>query len=68
MVLEEAKQLAVNDSLIPKASSYVQQLQRFKVQFMAAGIQHVHGHRHQYAQDRYRALTGWACPAQGGPK
>jgi transcriptional regulator of acetoin/glycerol metabolism len=34
---------------------------------MAAGIQHVHGHRHQYAQERYRALTGWACPAQGGP-
>ena len=68
MVLEEAKQLTVHGSLIPKASSYVQQLQRFKAQCMAAGIQHVHGHRHQYAQDRYRTLTGWSCPAQGGPK
>ena len=66
-MLDEAKQLAVRGSLIPKASSYVQQLQRFKAQCMAAGIQHVHGHRHQYAQDRYRILTGWACPAQGGP-
>ena len=33
---------------------------------MVAGIQHVHGHRHQYAQERYRELTGWSCPAQGG--
>ncbi len=66
-VLDEAKQLAVRGSLIPKASRYVQQLQRFKAQCMAAGIQHVHGHRHQYAQERYRVLTGWACPAQGGP-
>lgn len=67
LVLDEARQLAVRGSLIPKASSYVQQLQRFKAQCMAAGIQHVHGHRHQYAQDRYRVLTGCACPAQGGP-
>ena len=47
--------------------TYVEQLQRFKAQCMAAGIQHVHGHRHQYAQERYRELTGWACPAKGGP-
>ena len=66
-VLEEARQLAGRGSLIPKAAIYVQQLQRFKSQCMAAGIQHVHGHRHQYAQERYRELTGWACPAQGGP-
>jgi hypothetical protein len=66
-VLDEAKQFAVRGSLIPSGSSYVEQLQRFKAQCMAAGIQHVHGHRHQYAQERYHALTGWACPAQGGP-
>ena len=66
-VLDEARQLAVGGSLIPKACSYVQQLQRFKAQCAAACIHHVHGHRHQYAQERYRALTGWACPAQGGP-
>ena len=66
-VLEEARQLAGRGSLIPKAFTYVQQLQRFKSQCMAAGIQHVHGHRHHYAQERYRELTGWACPAQGGP-
>ena len=48
--------------------SYVQQLQRFKAQCREAGIQHVHGHRHQYAQARYQTLTGWRCPANGGPR
>ena len=66
-VLDEAKQFAGRGSLIPKTMTYKQQLNRFKAQCMAAGIQHVHGHRHQYAQQRYRELTGWACPAQGGP-
>jgi hypothetical protein len=28
----------------------------------------LHGHRHQYAQTRYRELTGWAAPAAGGPR
>jgi len=28
----------------------------------------VHGHRHAYAQRRYFALTGWLCPAAGGPR
>jgi hypothetical protein len=66
-LLEEAKQFAGTGSLIPKEMIYVDQLQRFKAQCMKAGIHHVHGHRHHYAQERYRELTGWACPAQGGP-
>ena len=67
LVLEQAKQLAGTDSLIPRALNYVNQLQRFKAQCQAAGIDHVHGLRHRYAQMRYRQLTGWNCPAQGGP-
>lgn len=66
-VLDEAKQLAGKGSLIPADKSYVNQLQRFKAQCQAAGIWHVHGHRHQYAQERYLELTGWHCPARGGP-
>ena len=31
------------------------------------GIHGVHGHRHRYAQRRYQELTGWECPARGGP-
>ena len=66
-LLDEVKQFAGRGSLIPKSMTYKQQMNRFKAQCMAAGIQHVHGHRHQYAQQRYQELTGRACPAQGGP-
>jgi site-specific recombinase XerC len=66
-LLDEARQFAGRGSLIPKTMTYADQLQRFKAQCMAAGIQHVHGHRHQYAQARYQELTGSACPAKGGP-
>jgi hypothetical protein len=32
------------------------------------GIHAFHGHRHRYAQERYQEMTGWACPARGGPR
>ena len=44
----------------------MQQLKRYEDQCAKAGIHHAHGHRHQYAQDRYRTLTGRAAPAAGG--
>ncbi len=65
-VLEEAKTLAGKGSLIPAEQSYLQQLKRFVYQCGKAGIDHVHGHRHAYAQRRYFELTGRLCPAAGG--
>ena len=67
-VLDEAKRLAGKGSLIPADRSYEQQLRRFEYQCDRAGIHRVHGHRHQYAQDRYRELTGWSAPAAGGSR
>jgi hypothetical protein len=67
-VLDEAKGVAGRGSLIPADRSYVQQLRRFEYQCDRAGIHRVHGHRHQYAQERYRELTGWSAPAVGGPR
>ncbi len=67
-VLDEAKRLAAKGSLIPADRSYVEQLHRFEYQCDRAGIHRVHGHRHQYAQERYRELTGWSAPAAGGPR
>ena len=67
-VLDEAKQLAGRGSLIPADRNYVEQLRRFEFQCANAGIHRVHGYRHQYAQTRYRELTGWAAPAAGGPR
>jgi hypothetical protein len=67
-VLNEAKSLAGHGSLIPADRTYVDQLRRFEDQCRNAGIHRVHGHRHQYAQTRYRELTGWPAPAAGGPR
>jgi hypothetical protein len=67
-VLDEAKRLTGKGSLIPADRSYVEQLRRFEYQCDRACIDRVHGHRHQYAQERYRELTGWSAPADGGPR
>ena len=66
-LLNQAKALADNGSLIPVAMSYKDQLNRFKAQTAFAGIDRVHGFRHAYAQARYAELTGWKAPAAGGP-
>jgi len=66
-LLDEAKALAGTGSLIPRERSYAEHLHHFKYQCAAAGIHRVHGHRHLYAQLRYRELTGWDAPAAGGP-
>ena len=66
-LLDEAKAFVGSRSLIPASLRYVDQLQRFRYQCSKAGIDHVHGHRHAYAQARYQELTGWSAPAAGGP-
>jgi hypothetical protein len=66
-LLEAAKALAHGGSLIPLDQSYKAHLRQFRAQCERAGIHKVHGHRHSYAQQRYRELTGRECPACGGP-
>jgi hypothetical protein len=66
-LLNEAKVFVGRGSLIPQDSRYIDQLRRFEYHCSQAGIHHVHGHRHAYAQTRYRELTGWNAPAAGGP-
>ncbi|HCE5853583.1 TPA: integrase domain-containing protein [Pseudomonas aeruginosa] len=67
LVLQAVHQLAGAGSLIPAHKSYVQQRNVYDGQCKSAGISHMHGLRHQYAQARYRTLTGWKAPAEGGP-
>lgn len=66
-VLDLAHQLAGAGSLIPAHKSYIGQRHTYDGQCKAAGLSHMHGLRHRYAQDRYEALTGWKAPAAGGP-
>ena len=47
--------------------TFIQQVRVYQHQSLQAGISNPHGLRHAYAQARYKALTGWACPAAGGP-
>lgn len=66
-VLDEAHRLAGAGSLIPPHKTYIQQRHTYDGQCKAAGLSHMHGLRHHYAQARYLALTGWKAPAAGGP-
>ncbi|PJM71255.1 phage integrase N-terminal domain-containing protein [Achromobacter ruhlandii] len=66
-VLQAAPHLASTGSLIPANKTYIQQRHVCDGQCKAAGLSHMHGLRHQYAQNRYETLTGWPAPAAGGP-
>ena len=66
-VLDRAHRLAGGGSLIPPQKSYIQQLRTYERHTTQAGLSKLHGLRHAYAQSRYQQLTGWACPAAGGP-
>ncbi|MCC4602026.1 phage integrase N-terminal domain-containing protein [Xanthomonas melonis] len=65
-VLEDAHRLAGLGSLIPAHKTYIQQRHVYDGQCKAAGLSNMHGLRHQYAQMRYEALTGWKAPVAGG--
>lgn len=65
--LQAAHRLAGAGSLIPANKTYIQQRRVYDGQCKAAGLSNMHGLRHQYAQTRYEALTGWKAPAAGGP-
>src|SRR6266542_5277010 len=67
-LVDEAKAVAKGKSLIPsRFATYVDYLRHFRYECERIGIHAFHGHRHFYAQARYKELTGWDCPARGGP-
>lgn len=66
-VLNRARRLAGFGSLIPSNRNYVHQMRIYEGNTLRAGLSRMHGLRHTYAQNRYEELTGWKCPAVGGP-
>jgi hypothetical protein len=66
-VLDRVHRLVGRGSLIPSERSYRQQLRIYERHTANAGLSKLHGLRHDYAQARYEALTGWKAPAAGGP-
>ncbi len=65
-VLDQVKQLVGKGALIPPDKNYVQQLRIYERHTTLAGLNKLHGLRHQYAQHRYYEITGWKSPAEGG--
>ena len=66
-IIDDAKRLVGNNSMIPCHKSYREHLSTWQYQTTKAGISQTHGLRHAYAQQRYEELTGWKSPAAGGP-
>ena len=66
--LEKAKAFVISEdtSMIPPERSYIQQRKRYDRLTHEAGFKRLHGLRHAYAQRRYRELTGWDAPINGG--
>ena len=67
-ILDKIKNLVGKGSLIPIEKNYIQAKWSFEKAIQNIGIKNVHGFRHQYAQDRYKELTGLDCPKAGGLK
>jgi hypothetical protein len=51
---------------VPDGQSYIRARKELERATWAAGVRNMHGHRHWYAQWRYKALTGREAPAAGG--
>lgn len=67
-LLNEAHELVGAGSLIPDNKTYIQQLNTYKHEIASAHLGKLHGLRHNYAQWRYKVLTGMKPPANGGEK
>lgn len=65
-ILQKASELVGKASMIPPQRKYVEQLKLYEHQTAKAGLSKLHGLRHNYAQNRFRELTGFDCPAKGG--
>lgn len=65
-LLDEVKETTGNGSLIPDDQKYITFRKAFEYQTLKAGLSNLHGLRHNFAQWRYKQLTGWKSPKAGG--
>lgn len=65
-LINDIRAFTKGGSLIPAQNNYKQQLGKYERETANAGLNKNHGLRHHYARERYLALTGWKCPADGG--
>jgi hypothetical protein len=65
-LLNEIRFFVGSNSLIPVNLMYVEQLRIYEYATVKVGLHKLHGLRHQFAQDRYKELTGRLAPSAGG--
>lgn len=65
-LLNEVAATVGDGSLIPDNKNYIEHRKAFEYQTLKAGMTNLHGLRHNYAQYRYKQITGVACPKAGG--
>jgi site-specific recombinase XerC len=73
-ILKESQRQLISDiaavtkgALIEPDKKYVDQMRQYERETIRVGLNKNHGLRHHYARERYLELTGWKCPADGGP-
>lgn len=67
-LLKEVADTVGDGSLIPDDKNYIQHRKAFEYQTLKAGMNNLHGLRHNYAQYRYKQIVGRPCPKAGGKK
>jgi site-specific recombinase XerC len=67
-LLNEIRESRGNKSLIPSRLNYKQQQDKYRNTIPNIGLGKGHGLRHNYAQVRYKELSGNNCPALGGKR
>ena len=65
-VLDRIKTITEGGALIRPDRNYIQQLKIYERETIRVGLDRNHGLRHSYAQDRYKEIAGFKCPAAGG--
>ena len=65
-LLDRCHVVVGNGSMIDDKYNYVQAMKAYEKACERANLRNVHGHRHMYAQERYKEITGRDCPKSGG--
>lgn len=67
-LLDQLKKTYGKHSMIPAERRYIDQLNIYRNVVPESGLGRGHGLRHNYAQQRYKILSGNAAPANGGKR
>jgi len=65
-LLRKCHAQAKDGSMIAKNTTYVRAMNALDQACKRAELKNMHGHRHAYAQERFKEIAGFDCPKAGG--